>query len=139
MRLLSIALGLVGIALLPHLANAQGYFSGCTTLFCNDDPFTDYLQRSQNIAIGAGNAQAANEAIQTITPWPPYVGDRRIPRQGRQAVDAIEQMYRVPDPFAQQGSGAAASGAGSSASGAPGGSSPTGLPVTPMQPISGGY
>lgn len=129
MRLISIAVGLLGIALLPHLANAQPV----------DDPFSDYLQRSQKIAIGAGNDNEANEAIQTITPWPAYVGDRRIPVEGRQSVDAIEQMYRVPDPFAQQGSGAAPSGAGSPASGAPGGTSPTGLPVTPMQPISSGY
>lgn len=138
MRLFSIAVGLLGIALLPHPANAQGYFSGCTTMFCNDDPFNDYLQRSQNIAIGAGNANAVNEAIQTITPWPPHVGDRRIPLQGRQAADAIEQMYRYPNAFEQHGSGSAPPG--SPASGTPGGSSPTGLPVTPMQPISsGGY
>jgi hypothetical protein len=137
MRLLSIALGLVGIALLPHLANAQGYFSGCTTPWCNDDPFSDYLQRGQSIAIGAGNDQEANQAIQTITPWPRYVGNRRIPMKGRQGVDAIQRMYHVPDPFAQQGAGAAAPGAGPP--GAQGGSSPTGLPVTPMQPISSGF
>jgi hypothetical protein len=125
MRLLSIALGLIGITLLPHLANAQAV----------DDPFSDYLQRSQSIAIGAGNANATNEAVQMITPWPRYVGDTRIPVEGRQGVDAIERMYRTPDPFEPQGSGAAALGAGS-----PGGSSPTELPVAPMQPISGsGY
>ena len=124
MRLLSIVLGVVGIALLPHLANAQPV----------DDPFSDYLQRGQSIAIGAGNANAINEAVQTITPWPYYAFDRRIPVEGRQGVDAIQRMYRTPDPFGQQGSGAAASSAGS-----PGGSSPTGLPVTPMQPISSGY
>jgi hypothetical protein len=134
MRLLSIAVGLVGIALLPQLANAQARSYGCTTFSCNDDPFTDYLQRGQTIAIGAGNDQEANEAIQTITPWPPYVGDRRIPLQGRQGVDAIQRMYKTPDPF-EQGPGSAASGAGAP----PGGSSPTGLPVTPMQPISSGF
>jgi hypothetical protein len=139
MRLLSIALGLVGIALLPQPANAQANFYGCTTFRCNDDPFTDYLQRGQSIAIGAGNDQEANQAIQTITPWPGYVGDRRIPMQGRQGVDAIQHMYRVPDPFGQPGPGGAAPGAGSPAVGSQGGSSPTGLPVTPMQPISSGF
>lgn len=120
MRLLLIAVGLIG--LLPCATHAQMV----------DDPFSDYLQRSQGIATSGGNANDANEAIQTITPWPPYAGDRRIPLQGRQATDAIERMYRVPDPFEQHGPGA------NGASGGPTGTSPTGSPVTPMQPISGG-
>lgn len=122
MRLLLIAIGVIG--LLPSMASAQMV----------DDPFSDYLQRSQGISTGAGNANEANEAIQTITPWPPYVGDRRIPLEGRQAVETIERMYRVPDPFEQQNGGAR----GGAPSGPSAGTSPTGLPVTPMQPISGG-
>ena len=122
MRLLLIAAGLIGL-LLPSLANAQMV----------DDPFSDYLQRSQGISTGVGNANATNEAIQTITPWPPRVGDRRIHLQGRQAVDAIERMYRVPDPFERQGAGAP----GGTPSGASAGASPTGSPVTAMQPVSG--
>jgi hypothetical protein len=60
--------------------------------------------------------------------------------QGRQGVDAIQQLYRVPDPFTQQGPGGAGAPApGGGPPGAQGGSSPTGLPVTPMQPISSGY
>jgi hypothetical protein len=121
MKLLLIAVGLFG--LLPFMAHAQMV----------DDPFFDYLQRSQGISTSAGNANDANEAIQTITPWPRYSGDRRIPLQGRQAVDTVERMYREPDPF-QEGQGARGGGG---PSGAPG-TSPTGLPVTPMQPISGG-
>ena len=42
-----------------------------------------------------GNAKDANVAIHTIDPWPPYVGNTRIPGDGR-AVNAMEQMYRVP-------------------------------------------
>lgn len=120
MRLLLVAVGLIG--LLPSLARAQMV----------DDPFSDYLQRSQGISTGAGNANAANEAIQTITPWPPYAGNRRIRLQGRQGVDTIERMYKVPDPFEQKGAGGQG-GAGPSA-----GTSPTGSPVTPMQPLSNG-
>lgn len=123
MRLLLIAAGL--ISLLPALAHAQMV----------DDPFSDYLQRSQGISTGAGNANEANEAIQTITPWPPHAGDRRIPLEGRQAVDTIERMYKVPDPFDQKGAGSQ----GGAASGASAGTSPTGSPVTPMQPMSSGY
>lgn len=117
MRLLLVAVGLIG--LLPSLARAQMV----------DDPFSDYLQRSQGISTSAGNANAANEAIQTITPWPPYVGNRRIRLQGRQGVDTIERMYKVPDPFEQKGAGG---------QGAAAGTSPTGSPVTPMQPLSAG-
>lgn len=122
MRPLSIVIGLISVTLLPQLANAQAV----------DDPFSDYLQRSQGISLGAGNANAANEAIQTITPWPPYSGYRRVPTQGRHAADAVERMYRVPEPFQQQG-------AGGPSGGGPQGASPTGQPVTPMQPISNGY
>src|ERR1019366_1805815 len=123
MKSFSIAIGRVGVVILPHLANAQAV----------DDPFSDYLQRSHGIFMGAGNANDTNEAIQTITPWPPYVGNPRIPVEGRRAVESIERMYRVPDPFVQQGAGGAPPAAGTQA-----GVSPTGLPVTPMQPISGG-
>ena len=120
MRLLLVALGLIG--LLPTTASAQWV----------DDPFSDYLHRNQGVSTGAGNANDANEAIQTITPWPPYVGDRRIRLEGRQGVETIQRMYKVPDPFEQK-SGVAAGGGGG-----PSGTSPTGSAVTPMQPMSGG-
>jgi hypothetical protein len=126
MRPLAIAVGLMGIVIAPHLGNAQAV----------DDPFDDYLQRSQGIALGAGNANDANEAIQTITPWPPYVFNRRLPVHGRQAVDSIQRMYRVPDPFEQQGAGAGASSGETTGSQA--GTSPTGALGTPMQPVSSG-
>jgi hypothetical protein len=131
MRSLAIAVGLVGIVIAPHLGHAQALV---------DDPFSDYLQRSQGILLGAGNASEANEAIQSITPWPPYVFKRHVRVQGRQAVDSIQRMYRVPDPFEQQGAGAGAGAANgeTSGTGTSAGISPTGAPVTPMQPISGG-
>lgn len=124
MRVFSLAFGLLGIALLLHAATAQPV----------DDPFSDYLQRSQKIFLGTGNANATNEAVQTITPSPWYVGHTRIPFPGRKGVDAIERMYRNPDPFGAQGYGAAGYGAAS-----PGGTSPTGQPVKPMQPLGSGY
>ena len=91
MKPLALALGLIGVAILPCICQAQGVPV--------DDPFSDYLQRSDKIFLGAGNANDVNEDIQTITPWPPYVGNTRIPLSGRQAVDSIERMYRTPDPF----------------------------------------
>jgi hypothetical protein len=128
MKALALAVGVIGLTVLPRLVWAQAV----------DDPFSDYLQRSQGIAVGAGNANDTNEVIQTITPWPAYVGDRRIPIQGRRGVDAVERMYRVPDPFVQQGAGTGAAGNETGGASAPAGSSPTGALVTPMQPISSG-
>jgi hypothetical protein len=128
MRQLAIAVGLIGVVALPYLAKAQAV----------DDPFSDYLQRSQSISLGAGNANDTNEALQTITPWPPHAFNTRIPVEGRQAVDSIQRMYRVPNPFEQQGVGAGASSSEASGVSTQSGTSPTGAAVTPMQPISSG-
>jgi hypothetical protein len=128
MKPLALALGLIGVAILPCICQAQGVPV--------DDPFSDYLQRSDKIFLGAGNANDVNEDIQTITPWPPYVGNTRIPLSGRQAVDSIERMYRTPDPFqrGQETGGASAGPAGEA------GNVSMGLsPAAPVQPVSGGY
>jgi hypothetical protein len=95
-----------------------------------DDPFTDYLQRSVTISTGAGNAADANVAIQTIDPWPPYVGNTHIPGDGRRMVGAVERMYKTPNPFEQ---GAAGGSSATSSSTLNIGTSPS----TPMQPMSG--
>ena len=86
MRPLALMIGLIGSAILPYECGAQIF----------DDFFSDYAQRTITIAPGAGNAKDANAAIHTIDPWPPYVGDTRIPRDGRGAVNSIERMYRNP-------------------------------------------
>jgi hypothetical protein len=129
MRALAILLGSIAVVIAPHASNAQWI----------DDPFNDYLQRSVTISMGAGNANDTNAAIQTINPWPPYVGKTHIHTTGRQGVDSIERMHRVPNPFERDGaSGSGTTGLGGDGAGA-GGTSPTGAPVTPMQPISSGY
>jgi hypothetical protein len=123
MKALALGLGLIGVALLPCVAKAQAV----------DDPFSDYLQRSDKIFLGAGNAADVNEDIQTITPWPPYVGNTRIPLSGRQAVDSMERMYRTPDPFqrGQETGGAGPAGEAGNVS--------MGLsPAAPVQPVSSG-
>ena len=119
-----LVLGLIGVMIAPYAGNAQFV----------DDPFSDYLQRSVTISLGAGNAKDTNAAIHMINPWPPYVGDRRIHIQGRQAVDSVERMYKFPKPFEREGAGGSAG-----ETGAPGGiGNGLGAPVTPMQPISSG-
>lgn len=130
MKPVTIATQLFAITLLPHLANAQAIGF--------DDPFKNYLERSQGIALGAGDANETNEAIQTITPWPPHVSNRRIRVEGRHGVDAIERMYRIPDPFIQQSGGAAGSG-GPGTAGSQSGTSGSGSAAVPMQPVTGGF
>jgi hypothetical protein len=126
MRMLTIALGLISAAVCTQMSHAQVV----------DDPFSDYLQRSVTISLGAGNAKDANAAIHTIHPWPPYVGDKHIYVQGRQAVDSVERMYRFPAPF--QRSGSEAGGAGNTAGQTGTSTNGTGAPVTPVQPITSG-
>jgi len=52
-----------------------------------------YLQRSDKIFAGAGDAKDVNAATHVIDPWPPYVANRRIPGNGERMVGAIER-YR---------------------------------------------
>jgi hypothetical protein len=130
MRALSLAITMLGIMTAAQPCRAQ-YI---------DDPFSDYLQRSDSILIGAGNANDANAAIHTINPRPPYARNTHIHTTGRQGVDAVEQMYRVPNPFASQGT--AASGTTNITGSGPSGSSSatvtsTGTPLAPIS--SGGY
>jgi hypothetical protein len=123
MNRLCLAIALIGSMIFPGICRAQAV----------DDPFSDYLQRSDSIALSAGNAQNANEAVQTINPWPPYAWDRHITTDGRHAVDSIERMYRTPDPFGRAGASAAPAGSSVGANGTPSTS-----PAAPMQPVSGG-
>jgi hypothetical protein len=73
----------------PALADgASAYYYGT---------YYDYGSRSDGIAISAGDASAANLAIQTPTPWPPYVNDVNIPGIGRHGVAIIDNFYKKYD------------------------------------------
>jgi hypothetical protein len=124
--LFAILIGLIGAVTFPCLGRAQSV----------DDPFSDYLQRSVTISLGAGNAKDTNAAIHTINPWPRYVGNTRIHTTGRQAADAVERLYRVPNPFEREIGGGGAAGGGATGSGIEAGN---GAPATPVQPVSSGY
>jgi hypothetical protein len=114
-------------------------FSGDCKAQVPDDPFSDYLQRSVTITLGAGNAKDTNAAVHTIDPWPPYVGYTRIPGDGRSATSAIQRMYRNPNPFERQDqSGDAGASSGASGTGAANATINLGSgPPTPVQPFSG--
>lgn len=59
--------------------------------------YYDELSRSDGIAISAGDAKAANLAIQTPTPWPPYVNNVTIPGIGRHGAAIVENFYKKYD------------------------------------------
>ena len=53
-----------------------------------------YLDRRDAIALGAGDAVAANAAMQTIDPWPPQSANTHIASNGQKMQAAIER-YRT--------------------------------------------
>jgi len=84
-----------------------------------DDPFADYTQRILTVSPTAGNAQAANVALQTRTPWPRYSSNTNIPGNGARMVKAVEDYEKgVTPPPSSLGS---VGGAGQAASPAGGG------------------
>jgi hypothetical protein len=101
---------------------------GCSSTIGFDDPTADYLQRTPLVSTSGGDAQAANIAMQTSTPWPRYSNDTNIPANGARIVKAITRYE----------SGSAGGGASDSATpsaAAPGGNSgagPTSGPSTGM-------
>jgi hypothetical protein len=76
-----------------------------------------YLERKESVTMSAGDAVAANEAAQTIDPWPRHSQDTNIPMDGEKAVFAVRK-YRGLRPNGQPGGGAGG------ASGGAGGGSP---------------
>ncbi len=57
----------------------------------------DSLSRSDFISLSAGDAKAANNAIQTPTPWPSYVNDTHIPGVGRHGEAVIGRFHERYD------------------------------------------
>lgn len=89
----------------------------------DQDPFAQYIQRSDTITLGAGNAKNVNAATHVIDPWPRYVGNRRIPANGERMTGAVERyrdvskLPRAPRPIVplydrQLGLGAGGGGGG---------------------------
>lgn len=68
---------------------------GCQTY--GNDQMASYLQRKDTVTLSAGDANRVNAMTQALHPWPPGVGDRRIPMEGSRAVGAIA-TYNCPNP-----------------------------------------
>ena len=77
-----IAAGLAAIALGTTLA-------GCSDL---------YFDRRDTVALGAGDAIAANEVAQTIDPWPAHSGNTSLAFNGQKMQTAVER-YRTNTPW----------------------------------------
>ena len=86
------------LALIPVLS-----LGGCYGLYGHDE-IDRYFQRSGSITMSAGDAKQANAVTHTITPWPPYVGDRRLAYDARRVGSAVtrygnnkQQVDQLPD------------------------------------------
>ena len=118
-----------------------GLMAGALLLICGavraddydwDDIFAPYRQRIDTATTSSGNAQNVNTVTQMITPWPPYVQNRRIPGNGARMVGAIERYHgkgekRAAVPQVQSPSMPVA-GAGGGASNGTGGDAQAGKP-----------
>jgi hypothetical protein len=63
-------------------------------IWCNfdfDHEHVPSLRRSDTITLGAGDAVAHNNAVQTIDPWPSWARNDRINMEGNRAALAIKR------------------------------------------------
>lgn len=87
---------------------------------------SDYLDRRDTLALGAGDAVETNIATQVIDPWPRHARDVRADTNGERLQHAMER-YRSPQSSAGgQRNGGSGFGSGS------GGSSGSPPPTTPV-------
>jgi hypothetical protein len=95
---------------------------------------SEYLQRSDTITLGAGNAKDVNAAIHVIDPWPRRVGNVRIRADGERMGGVVQRYKRGP---AQRPAtpGGAFGGVTSNEAGAPSAPSPpSSAPIAGIAP-----
>jgi hypothetical protein len=73
---------------------------GCYGLAGHDE-MDRYVQRSETITMDGGNAKQVNAATHVITPWPRYVGDRRIAYDARRVGAAVTRYGNTQRPVDQ--------------------------------------
>ena len=107
--------------------------AGCSSTIGFDDPFADYLQRTPLISTNGGNAQAANIAMQTTTPWPLYSNDTNIPANGARITKVISRYESgsTSSSGSESAAPSAASPGGSTGAGGSTNGASTGMSVSP--------
>ena len=112
--------------------------AGCSSTVGFDDPFADYLQRTALVSTTGGDAQAANIAMQTATPWPRYANDTNIPANGARIAKVITR-YESGSAGAGASDSAtpSAAGPGGNASSGPTTGASTGMTASPPGQSSG--
>ena len=110
--------------------------AGCSSTVGFDAPFADYLQRTALVSTTGGDAQAANVAMQTATPWPRYANDTNIPANGARITKAITRYESGAASASDSATSSMSSPGGSAGAGAPNGAS-TGTTASPPGQSSG--
>jgi hypothetical protein len=58
---------------------------------CTSDQIHEYHAHTDKVTAGAGNASAANRAIQTVDPWPAHAEKTQINMDGKRALTAVRR------------------------------------------------
>lgn len=58
---------------------------------CTDDQRYEYLAHTDTVTEGAGDAVAANKAVQTINPWPVHSQNKNIDLDGKRGHLAVRR------------------------------------------------
>ena len=112
---------------LPLAATLGGCWTGIY-----ENPFAQYVNRSDTVTLSAGDAKNVNAATHVVDPWPRYVGNRRIPGDGDRLATAVTRYHRPPQrggggqgpaqggltPVGEVGAAGAGAGASAGAAGA---------------------
>ena len=111
---------------------------GCSSTIGFDDPFADYLQRTPLVSTTGGNAQAANIAMQTPTPWPRNANDTNIPANGARLVKVINRYESGSSGAgASEGGAQTSTNSGANPGGGANGGASTGMTASPSPQPSG--
>ena len=105
------------------LAAVLAALSGCA----------EYLDRRDSIALGAGDAIAADKVTQMVDPWPRASADKNIAFNGPKIESAVER-YRTNRVYQPSGTGTSAAYQPSASNAAPV-SAAVAQPVAPPPPV----
>jgi hypothetical protein len=90
---------------LTRFATLSAVIAGSVLAGCSDL----YYDRRETVAAGAADAVASNAAVQTVDPWPPYVGNQNVAMDGARAAIAVDR-YRTGRVIVPVGSGTSSAG-----------------------------